>query len=60
MSEELRKYHAIVWSADPDKPGIRSTYLAKSPEEAQELLEREHGKGKIFTLHNEEDAERPR
>jgi hypothetical protein len=55
-----REYRAIIWTSDATQPGQRVTVLARDLEEAREKLEREHGKGTVFTLHNEEDANRPR
>lgn len=60
MSDKLRPYHAVVWDADPETPGIRCTYFAKNLNDAIEQLEREHGKGKLYSLYNDEDAEKPR
>jgi hypothetical protein len=38
----------------------RVTVLASDLVEANSKLEAEHGKGRVFDLHNEEEASRPR
>ncbi|AKF87094.1 hypothetical protein MFUL124B02_37415 [Myxococcus fulvus 124B02] len=61
MTEKnLREYKAIIWTEDPSRPGLRVTVMASSLDEAHLLLEREHGKGNAYNLHNEEDAKTPR
>ena len=40
--------------------GQRVTLLAESLDDAKRQLEAKFGKGHVFTLHNEEDAIRPR
>jgi hypothetical protein len=55
----MRLYKAII-SLDSAKPGKRVTVMAHSLDEAEEKLEAEYGKGTVFDLHNEEDANRPR
>jgi hypothetical protein len=59
MKDEMRLYLAIIWQQD-DLPGQRVSVFARSLKEARQLLESEYGAGKVFNLHNEEDAERPR
>jgi hypothetical protein len=56
----MKIYKAIVWDDDPNKPGRRVSVLAESLQEARERLDEEYGEGRVFTLHNEEDAARPR
>jgi hypothetical protein len=56
----LRKYKAIVWTSDPDKPGERVEVLAETAEEAQAKLEATYGKEVVISLWNEEDAAEPR
>lgn len=56
----MREYHAIIWLQDPTQPGQRVTVLATSLDDARRRLEKEHGEGTVFNLHNEEDANKPR
>jgi hypothetical protein len=57
----VREYKAIVWPADqPDAPGVRSTLLAADGESAAAQLLAEYGEDSVFTLWNEEDADRQR
>jgi hypothetical protein len=60
MNERKRAYHAIVWGDDPKLPGERVTVLAADLDDAQRQLEERYGKDRMFTLHNEEDADKPR
>lgn len=50
----------MIWTADPTVPGRRVTVWATSLAEARQLLEKEHGVGNVFNLHNPEDADKPR
>lgn len=59
MVASLRPYVALI-STDPAQPAKRVTVLAQSLDDAMEQLEARHGKGTVFDLHSEEDAERPR
>ncbi|WP_137933929.1 hypothetical protein [Mesorhizobium comanense] len=56
----VKVYKAIIRTVDPDKPGERVSILAENLDEAKRQLEEEYGKGNVFSLYNEEDAERPR
>jgi hypothetical protein len=56
----VKAYKAIIWSGDPKEPGERVTVLAENLDDAKKRLEAEYGEGRIFDLHNEEDAARPR
>lgn len=58
MSNDMREYKAIIWIAD--NPGKRVTMFANDLGEARNILEQLYGKGTVFDLHNEEDAEKPR
>jgi len=49
----------MIWPRD-DEPGKRVIVHAHSLDEAQEELEAAYGKGHVFALRNEEDAEEPR
>ena len=57
--EKLRVYEAIV-SRDPTGPGHHASVVAENLLQAQDLLEKEHGKGSVFSLWNEEDQFKPR
>jgi hypothetical protein len=56
----MKIYEAMIWENDPQKPGQRVTVLAESLDEAKKQLEAKYGEGRVFNLHNEEDAARPR
>jgi hypothetical protein len=58
-NDGVKLYKAMIWLRDPNRPGRRAS-VAKPLEEAKEKLEAEYGEGKLFGLHNEEDAARPR
>lgn len=60
MDSYLKLYHAIILDPTKNKLGERVTILAESPLEAKKQLEKRYGKGMVFDLHNEEDANRPR
>lgn len=55
----MNRYIAMIWT-DQDKPGRRVGVVAQSLKQAKEKLEAEYGEGKVFDLHNEDDAARPR
>jgi hypothetical protein len=55
----VKIFKAIVWPRD-DEPGIRTTYLAETVADAEKQLHTEYGEDIVFTMHNEEDAERLR
>jgi hypothetical protein len=56
----VRPFDAIIWQPVPDSVGIRVTIHALSLDEAQRILELEHGSDVIYTLWNQNDAEMPR
>jgi len=61
MTEKnMKEYRAMIWLQDPSRPGQRVTVLATSLDDARRRLEKEHGEGTVFDLHDEEDANRPR
>jgi len=60
MSDHEKTYNAIIWQSDAGSVGQRVVVRAVSLEEAREKLEAEYGKGKVFNLHNKEDAEATR
>lgn len=55
-----RPFQAIIWQASPDSVGIRVTFHARTLDEAQRILELEHGSDVIYTLWNEIDEEKLR
>jgi len=61
LSLPMKMYKAMIWEEnDPAKPGQRVSVVAESLEDARRRLEERYGKGKVFNLHNEEDAVQPR
>ena len=59
--QDLKLYEGIYWERDnPDFIGVRFEIWAKNLTEASNLFEKEFGKDKIYSLHNEEDANMPR
>lgn len=60
MSQVLRLYQAIVWTRDQDSVGVRVELFAESLDDAEAKLKAQYGEEIVFTLHNREDAERPR
>ncbi|MCY1000857.1 hypothetical protein OWM54_27270 [Myxococcus sp. MISCRS1] len=52
----LREYKAIIRIGGRPNPGFPVTMMATDLEDAYELLEKKHGAGTVFDLHNEEDA----
>ncbi len=57
---KTKLYKAMIWEKDLDAIGKRVEVHAVSLAEAREKLERKFGEGKVYNLHNEEDAEKPR
>lgn len=60
MEHGKREYKAIVWKKDSDQAGRRVTIYAVDLDDATRLLEEQFGKDITYTLHNEEDANKPR
>lgn len=58
--EGRKCYHAIVWGPAPDSVGQRVTIYAKSGDEAMKHVAARFGEGTVFTLRNDEDADRIR
>lgn len=54
----LKEYVGFIWIGDA--PGVRLSIMARSPEEAEAVMEAEYGSGHVYSLWNEEDASRPR
>ena len=57
-SREMKKYVGYVWIGE--KPGKRISLWARSADEAMRLVEKEYGEGHPFSIHNVDDAEKPR
>jgi hypothetical protein len=60
MNESKRLYQAVVWSLDLNKPGERTTVVANDLDDAVRLLKEKYGQDVLFSLHSEEDADKPR
>lgn len=60
MQNNLKLYKAIILDRAKDQLGERVTVLAENLRDAKNLLEEKHGKGTVFDLHNEEDANQTR
>lgn len=60
MKDDTKMYKAMIWTKDPTRPGERVTVRAKSLAEAKRLLEEQYGAENVYSLHNEEEASRPR
>lgn len=56
----MKTYKAMIWEDYPRKHGERVTVLAESLDEAKKQLEAKYGEGRVYDLHNEVDADRPR
>jgi hypothetical protein len=56
----MKRYQAFIWTSDHTAPGKRVTVVAADLTQAKELLEDEYGRGNVFNLHNEDDAQAPR
>ena len=48
-------YNALI--SLPDAGVLRTSVLAETLDQAKELLEKEHGKGSVYSLHNKEDED---
>ncbi len=55
-----RVYRAIVWISDDTRPRLRVAVFARDLDAARDKLEGKYGKGTVFNLHAEEDANHPR
>ena len=56
----LRLFHAMIWVKDPDVPGKRVTVWAIDLDDALAKLSEEYGNENVYSLHNKEDADKPR
>lgn len=57
---ELRPYEALISHLGPLAAVFRVTVVARSLEDATERLESEYGYGRVYSLWNEDDANKPR
>jgi hypothetical protein len=55
-----RPFQAVVWPSSSDSAGLRVTIHAATLAEAEQQLLADYGADVIYTLHNEEDAAKPR
>jgi hypothetical protein len=60
MEDRLKLYHAIIWSQQQDLVGFRVEVLAETLTDAINKLEAKYGKGNVYDLHNQKDADNPR
>jgi hypothetical protein len=60
VNTRLREFKAIVWAGSPETPGQRLSVWARGCEEAQRLIEDQHGGVTLAILTDEEDVERTR
>lgn len=56
----LRPYQAVIWGPEPDSIGIRTVYFATDGFDAKRQAMEEHGEHRLFSIWNEEDAEKCR
>ena len=57
---ELRSYEALISQPGPLAAAFRVTVVARSLDDAKERLESEYGRGRVYSLWNEDDANKPR
>lgn len=60
MNESERIYRAIVWRERSNESGERTTVLADDLDDAERQLKQKYGEDIVFSLYNEEDADKPR
>jgi hypothetical protein len=58
QSAPMKKYIGYIWIGD--QPGIRLNLWARDANEAIAAVEGQYGKGHVFSVWNQEDADRPR
>ena len=56
----MKLYKVIVWGPGEGAIGKRIEIMANGPIEAKAKLQSQYGPGHTFSIHNEEDANRPR
>lgn len=59
-SKPLKPYQVVVWAHGSDKPGLRDVLQAPNIEAARFEAQAKYGIDAVFTLYNEEDADRIR
>ncbi len=57
---KLRPYEALISHPGPLAAVFRVTVVARSLDDATERLESEYGLGRVYSLWNEDDANKPR
>ncbi len=57
---EQRPYEALISHPGPLAAAFRVTVVAVSLDDAKERLEKEYGQGRVYSLWNEDDANKPR
>ncbi|MDH5547686.1 MAG: MafI family immunity protein [Gammaproteobacteria bacterium] len=60
MFRMLREFQVIVWEDGKDNPGTRDIIEAISLEDAVKILRSRYGDDITYTMHNAEDADKPR
>ena len=60
VHDKPRKFKAIFWTADPEKPGQRTTVWALSGAEAGKMLAEQYGEDITCSVWNAEDSNRTR
>lgn len=60
MVDDLKVYQAIVWTKNTDRPGERTTVVAKDGDDARRQLREKYGQEIVVSLWNEEDARKLR
>jgi hypothetical protein len=60
VETQQKIYKAMIWDRSPDKPGERVSVLAENLSDAKRQLEEKYGKGNVYDLHNDEDANKAR
>lgn len=56
----MKSYHATIFDPSTDQLGERVAIQAEGPLEAKRLLGQIYGKGCVFDVYNEEDANKAR
>lgn len=57
---KMREYQAVVWVGSVDQSGERVAFFAIDREDAKRQLRERYGEGVVFSLYNDEDANRKR
>lgn len=59
MEENTKRYQGAVWPVE-DRPGQRISLMVVDAADAGSQMAQMYGPGAVRTIHNEEDAGRPR